>query len=118
MGMARYKNIYFGKDSVFKKVKDTGKPGVDSRSEFKKLVFALLEDLADKKTKNHEGKTIRFTKKVFLGRMLILSRINSRKHFGYKELIKEARKIGLAYLGGRISRAEYTRLVKRLKSKY
>jgi len=55
-GKARYKNIYFGEDSVFKAVKDVGRPGVNTWDELLHIAASQLADLEDLKTKDHDGR--------------------------------------------------------------
>jgi len=73
----RYKNIYFEpsgdrRESAFGAVKDLGRRGVDSWRELKLVAAAQLADLADLKTKDHNGKVRRFTPRTWAGRSKIL----------------------------------------------
>ncbi len=77
-------HIYFGKDSVFKAVKDIGKPGVNTRKEFVELCMAQLADLADLKTKTKNGRTVRWTKQLWARRTFILRRVNKLKNQAWK----------------------------------
>jgi len=58
-----YPHIYFGEKSAFKAVRDTGKPGLNTRREFTHLVFVQLLDIYDKKTRDHYNRKIKFTLK-------------------------------------------------------
>jgi len=104
-GAARtyFPHIYFEaarprtRDSVTKAVGELDrKPGVTSFKEYKLVAFAQLADYIDKLTVNHKGKVVRFTKKLFNGRMLVLIRLGKkkwpRKYKYVVNLIKKAAK--------------------------
>ena len=112
------KRIYFGKDSVFQAVKDTGKPGLSSRKEFIRLVLAQLADVADFKTKDHSGKTVKWTLRLWNGRMALLRLLNKRKKFRLAKLLRYVDKIGKAYLKKQIGPLHLAEAIDRICKKY
>ena len=100
-----YPHIYFESkrprtpDSVYQAVHDIGKPGVNTAKEVKLLAFAQLADLYDGYTRNHQGHRVRFTGRLWAGRLLVLKRLANR--YGgkraveliqrYKQELEEAR---------------------------
>jgi len=100
--MARhyFPHIYFEaarprtRDSVTQAVKEQDRrPGVTSFKEYKYVAFAQLADYIDKLTVNHRGKVIRFTKKLFNGRTLVLIRLGKKKWpHKYKRVVNLIRK--------------------------
>jgi len=102
-----YKHIYFeskapGRDSVFQAVKDIGRTGVNTRKEFVRLILSQLADIIDYKTKDHHGRTIKWTIKLWNGRMGVLRLINKKKKFKMSKLLRFVNRIGKAYLKNKI----------------
>ena len=74
------KHIYFearggGADSVFKAVPDIGRKGVNTGKELMMIAGAQLADLADLKTKDHHGKTRKWTHRLWGGRSYVIWRL-------------------------------------------
>jgi len=70
-------HIYFeskkpGRDSVFGAVEDVGRKGVDTKEELFMIAGAQLADLGDLKTKDHSGKSKKWSHKLWGGRSYIL----------------------------------------------
>ncbi len=119
----RYKHIYFeskepGRDSVFAAVKDIGKKGVNTRKEFIELCMAQLADLADLKTKNKQGRTIPFTKQLWVRRTFILRRLNKMKGFRLARLVDYIDRVGRAYLDKKIGPAQLGEALDKIAKKY
>jgi len=92
-----YPHIYFEskvpktRDSVTKAVKDIGKPKVSSAKEVGALAVAQLIDWLDGYTYNHYRERIKFSGKIWAGRMLILNRLANK--YGGKKYIAFIKKI-------------------------
>ena len=119
----RYKHIYFesktpGRDSVFQAVRDIGKKGVNTRKEFIRLCLAQLSDLADYKTKDHNGNTISFTKQLWVRRTFVLRRLNKTKKFRLKKLVDYIDRVGRAYLDKKITAVELAEAIDKIAKKY
>ncbi len=112
------KQIYFGKYSIFKAVNDNGRPGVNTRKEFVELCMAQLADLADLKTKNKQGRTIKFTKQLWVRRTFILRRLNKLKKFSLGRLVDYIDRIGRAYLDKKIGLAQLAEALDKIAKKY
>ena len=86
MARSYFPHIYFeaarprGRDSVTGAVGELDeRPGVTGFEEYKCLALAQLVDYADKLTVDHHGNIIRFTRKLWNGRRLVLIRLGARK---------------------------------------
>ena len=71
------KHIYFeakggGIDSVFQAVPDIGRKGVNTKKELFMIAAAQLADLGDLKTKDHHGKTEKWTHRLWGGRSYVI----------------------------------------------
>ena len=115
----RYKRVYFGEGSVFKAVKDIGKPGVNTRKEFVELCLSQLADLADLKTKDKKtGRTIRWTKQVWAKRAFVLRRLNKIKGFRLGSLVDYVDRVGRAYLDKKIGPTQLAEALDKIAKKY
>jgi len=98
-------HIYFeskkpGRDSVFGAVEDAGKKGVDSKKELFLIAGAQLADLADAKTKDHAGKTKKWTHKTWGGRSYILWKLFYKLKKEGKVKDSDAKKLKMITSGG------------------
>ncbi len=115
----KYKRVYFGEDSVFKAVKDIGKPGVNTRKEFVKLCLSQLADLADLKTKDKKtGRTIKWTKQLWARRTFILRQLNKIKRFRLGRLVDYIDRVGRAFLDKKIGPAQLAEALDKIAKKY
>jgi len=110
------KNIYFGRNSVFRAVKDIGKPGVRSAKEVRALAVAQFLDWLDGKTKNRQGKTVRFTGRIWAGRMKVLHILASK--YGGKRALQQIEKLKRAVENGQLSKKEARELALRLAGRW
>ena len=118
MARTYFPHIYFEakrprtRDSVYGAVKDIGKPGVRTSKEVGALAIAQLLDFLDGYTKDHRGRRIRFTPKLFAARAGIIrflaNRYGGKRHYQFMMKVykglragkitkKEARKLALQY---------------------
>jgi len=115
--MPRARNVYFGPRSILKAVKDVGKPGVHSAREVKALAVAQLLDWLDGKTvSKRTGKVVRFTNRLWAGRLHVLYILASK--YGGKRAVREIEKIKKMVEEREITKSEARRLALQLAKKW
>ena len=112
-GLRRIRNVYFGRNSYFKAVKDINKSGkCDTREEVLFTALSQLADTIDDKTYDKKKKRIvKWNPKKWMGRCKVLYNLARRVRLS-KRIIDKVKDVGLNVLKNIENAKERKRIVK------